>query len=104
MKTYTVEISKRAKADLTDYHNHIAADSPTNAKRWLEGALKKASSLAIFPLRCALISEARELNVELRETFYKSHRIIYKIDGDMVRIVTVYHGSRDRLTAEDLTE
>ena len=53
-----------------------------------------------------LADEASEVGFELRELLYRRYRyvyrILYRIDGDIVRIHRIRSAAQDRLTADDL--
>lgn len=84
--TYRVDIRQEAEAEIDAAFLYIYRDSPQNARRWLRGLYKAVDSLEMFPQRCGLARESQHLGVELRQYSYKSHRIIFKVDGDVVHV------------------
>jgi len=47
--------------------------------------------LKIFPESGRIVPEYN--NPAMREILYKNYRIIYRISGNVIEIITVYHGS-----------
>ena len=94
----------RAEADLDEYAAYIARDSVERAIHWLETARDVIRSLDEYPKRFSVIPESEDLGVELRDVIHYSHRIIYRVrdSKNTVEILRVYHGSRKRLTENDL--
>ena len=68
-------------------------------------------SLGEMPARCPLIPEAEEIGRDIRQLLYGKRsgirRIIFDIqeqsdEGPHVRVLRVWHGSRERLRGEDI--
>jgi hypothetical protein len=56
--------------------------------------------------RCGpLAEEAVEIGLDLREMLYRRHRFVYRIlytiEGDIVRIHRIHSASQDRLSSDD---
>lgn len=100
--TYRVEISKPAIEDALAAYAFIAKDSPTLAERWYLGLMDAIDALEKYPRRCRRATEADEFTVELRQLRYKSHRILFTIEGHSVRVQHVRHAARRRLRPEEL--
>ena len=58
-----------------------------------------------MPLRCVIAPESEELNVELRQLVYRSHRIIFRVvtNNRIVQVLRVYHRAREPLRLNDLS-
>ena len=82
--------SPRALERIADIANHIAEDRPDTAVRWVEGLFDAAKSLADFPHRGRRVPELNR--PEYRELLYRRYRVIYRVSGQRVNIVTVRHG------------
>lgn len=97
----TLALTTRAEEDILQAAGGIP--NPVVASRWLNRVLAHIARLADSAEWYGL---ADELGVELRETFFgkksSRYRIVYQIVGEVVRIITVRRGSRDRLTTDDL--
>jgi plasmid stabilization system protein ParE len=80
------------------------------AEKWLTGLFKAIFSLDEIPARCPVIDEAQELGFPARHLLYGKGRGVYRIvfhireDEQHVRVLRVWHGFRDAITAADLEE
>ena len=105
---FRVDITDLALEDAAEYTGFIrdANKEPEAAERWLHGLVRQILSLEDQPDRCALIPERHSFGVEIRHLIYFSHRIIFTVDHGrkVVMVYRVYHGSRKRLRASDLTK
>jgi len=79
----------------------IASDKPQAAKRWLEGLLTAVDRLASFPLSGKRLPELG--SSEYRQLTYRSHRVVYRIDGPVVAILTVRR-FKQQLRPDELRE
>jgi toxin ParE1/3/4 len=84
--------SKRARADLEAIGDYIAMDDPVAAERWVGKLMEKAKLAAQVPRLGRGVPElGRE---DLREVLLRSYRIVYRIRGDEVQVITVFEGHR----------
>src|SRR5436305_1066026 len=106
---YQVRLTAPAEADAYAAFERIRADAPTHAARWLNGFFNAVRSLA--RARCPLIAEAEDLHREIRQLLYGkgtgTYRILFDVEdesleGPRVRVLRVWHSSRDRIRMEDL--
>jgi plasmid stabilization system protein ParE len=65
----------------------IAQDKPEAAKRWLSGLFKAVGRLESFPRSGKRLPELP--SSQYRQLVYKSHRVVYRVSGDVVVILTV---------------
>ena len=96
-----VIIEPQAKADL----RHAVAwwsenRSKEQALRWYDGIRDAIDTLADHPQRCALARENPKSDNELRELHFglgsrPTHRVIFVIDPDAVRVLAVRHAAQD---------
>jgi plasmid stabilization system protein ParE len=97
--TYRVEIADQVDRDadaiLEWLHSQHATDA---AVAWFRGLGEAIDSLAQFPSRCPLAHEDREFDFEVRQLLYgrKPHiyRVLFTIEGDVVRVLHIRHGRR----------
>jgi plasmid stabilization system protein ParE len=82
----------RALARLRETTSYIAADDPAAAVRWVEGLFDAAARLADFPESGRLAPELEDRGV--RELVYGAYRVFYRIDAEVVLILTVRHASQ----------
>lgn len=81
-----------ARADLKAIHDHIARNSPQNAKAVVAGILQKADVLTELPYLGKAIPEINEDS--LREISAHSWRILYHLRQKQIFILAVVHKRR----------
>jgi plasmid stabilization system protein ParE len=84
--------SERAVADLIAIGEYIATDKPEAARRWVERLRHQASLAADSPLAGRRVPEIEHENV--RETFLRSYRIVYRVEAAGITVLTVFEGHR----------
>ncbi len=99
---YSVEFSFRARRDLDHIVAYIAANSPRNATRWRHRLYEKLRSLTTMPAACGLAPEDQVSGREIRQLLFGSYRVLFTIYETKVFILTVRHGARRFLTADEL--
>jgi plasmid stabilization system protein ParE len=83
-----------AQGDIDRIHSHIAAEHPLNAARFVARLVNEIRSLERLPERHPLALERSKHGFTLRQLVVASYRIIYRIEGDSVVVLTVRHGAR----------
>jgi plasmid stabilization system protein ParE len=107
---YRVSLAAPAEADAYAAFERIRATAPRHAEKWLTGLFEAIFSLDKLPTRCPAIPEAKELGFPVRHLLYGKgngiHRIIFHVQKDEqhVRVLRVWHASRDAITAADVEE
>jgi plasmid stabilization system protein ParE len=95
-RRFRVQWAEIAIRDLEEIVAFIALDSPTNAERVLERIERRASTLESTPERGRVVPElAREGMRNWREFVVKPYRLIYRIEGDTVTVLSLFDGRRD---------
>jgi addiction module RelE/StbE family toxin len=79
--------------DLRSIRDYIARDSEYYAADLVEQVIESVERLLRFPRMGRVVPEAQDDNI--RELVYRNYRIIYRIAGERIEILTVVHGSRD---------
>ena len=79
--------------DLRNLHSYIARDSEVYASSFVQRIILAVDKLSNFPRLGRMVPEAD--NEIIREIFYQNYRIIYRIKGELIEILTVIHGRRD---------
>jgi plasmid stabilization system protein ParE len=79
--------------DLRNLHSYIAKDSEVYASSFVERIILAVEKLANFPRLGRVVPEADEQTI--RELLYRNYRLIYRINGDLIEIITVVQGRRD---------
>lgn len=108
---YEVKLTSPAETDAYTAYEHIREQSPEAAEQWLIGPFQAIFTLSEMPRRCPMIPEADEIGREIHHLLYDkrtgTYHIIFDIDeeseeGPCVRVLRIWHGSRNRLRIEDL--
>lgn len=100
MIRYQVAWAITARDDLEAIAEYIADDNPIAALKFVERLESRAASLKTAPLRGRIVPELRWHGVmSLRELIEKPWRIIYRIEGQEVHVISVLDGRR---SLEDL--
>ena len=108
---YRINLTGPAEADAHEAFERIREVAPASADKWLRRLFAAIATLADMPERCPFIPEADELGHPARQLLFGKrtgqYRIIFDIqeeseEGPRVRVLRVWHGSRDALTASDV--
>ncbi len=82
-----------ALEDMNEIYSFISRDSNFYAKNVVQKIRERVLSIKLFPNRGRLIPEINDTNY--REIFQWRYRIMYKIAGDNIYILSIIHGARD---------
>jgi toxin ParE1/3/4 len=82
-----------AVADLTALRDYIARDSEHYARQFIARILQAVEHLESLPRMGRKVPEAADEDV--REILFQAYRIIYRISGEQVQVLSVLRGSRD---------
>lgn len=88
-----VILSARARQDIQDIGDFIAADSPRRAITFVLELQRSCLELAGYPLRFSTIDWFGA--GEHRRRVYGNYLIIYRVDADVLRVVRVISASVD---------
>ncbi len=88
----TAHWTLKALHRLQQLHDHIAADQPENAQRFVDRLTRRVEALAEHPLTGHIVEKYRRDDV--REIHEGRYRVIYRILPDRIDILTVRHGAR----------
>ncbi len=91
--------TEQAFARLAEIENYIAADSPAMAIRFVARLIQRTDLLARTPDMGRAVPELQES--KLRELIEGNYRIVYRVRGKTVQVLTVFEGHR-RFPADDL--
>ena len=106
---YRVELTDRARRDLSYLYARIDAAESSAAARWFNGFEEAVYALGHLPRRCPVAPEGRTAKRPLRHLLYGNkpnvYRAIYEIDevGKAVYILTIRHGAMDEARPNELT-
>lgn len=82
----------QALVDLRRIQLYIAQHSADAAERWVERLLQRTGQLTELPLSGRQVPELGRPDV--REVRVKTYRIVYRVDEDAIRVLTVFEGHR----------
>ena len=100
--TYQVELSIRAQTDIREAYDYIREHGPASPDAWKAGLDRKLTSLETFPESCSLALENELVPDEVRQTFYGPFRILFTIRGSKIYVITVRHGARRTMRADEI--
>jgi toxin ParE1/3/4 len=100
LKRFEVSLTEDAARDLEEIVDYIAAhDEPAKADHVLGGIADVVERLATLPERGSHPKELLALGVrDYRQTFFKPHRVIYRVVGQCVYVYLIADGRRDMQT------
>jgi len=87
-----VRWSPLASQRLIEIEEYIAEDSPEAAERFVEKLVEKGNSLPEHPDRGRLLPELH--GSQYRELVIDNYRLIYRVGGRHIDILTVFDGHR----------
>jgi len=87
-----VRWTPQAADDLEAVADFIATNSPYYARLFTMDVLAAVERLADFPNSGRVVPELKD--PAIREILFGSYRIVYRVKGDVVELLTVYHGAR----------
>lgn len=89
--------SPLSRNNLKRIFDYISTDSPKIARKFINNLVKQVKILEKFPFSGKKVSELK--STENREIIYKSYRIIYNVDENVVQIITIIHSKQDFFSA-----
>lgn len=89
---YEVVWSPRAVEDVEAIALYISADSTAYAAAVVKRILEATRKLSRFPFTGRVVPEFDDVNI--REQFAYSYRIIYRIQDETVTVAAVIHGKQ----------
>ena len=84
--------SPRSVADLEAIREHIASDSDLYAGLVVSRLVAAPGRLLQFPQLGRVVPEFGKPS--LRELIVRPYRLVYRLRGDVIEVVTVFHASR----------
>ena len=88
-----LEYSISAREDLKSIYNFIAFDSEYYAKKFIKEIRERIKVLKAYPESGRIIYPERYNG--LRQILFKSYRIIYIYEANVVSITSIHHQHRD---------
>lgn len=75
---------------VTEIAQYIAQHSPNSAQKWVESTFQVVERLEKFPKSGRIVPEIMQDN--FREIIHGNYRIIYRLQSEIVSILTLIHG------------
>jgi plasmid stabilization system protein ParE len=106
--TYRVVILARARHDVQEKYDWIAANSPDGAQRWLDRLEEAMETLRTNPFVAPLAPESRSFDIEIRHVLFRTrhgrpYRAIFTVIDDEVRILRVRGPGQGPLRSRDIS-
>jgi plasmid stabilization system protein ParE len=106
--THRVVIQRMALEDLLQSHARVAKHAPETAARWLERFQSALRNLDQNPDRFPLAPENGRVAREIREFLFGKRpnvfRVVFTIEGDLVRVLRIRRAQRRFLNRSELDE
>ena len=105
--TYKVSLSRRAELDREQAFDWYCANySEAYALRWFNGITLAMATLRRNPQRCHMANENDRFQFDVHEMIYgpkkNKHRILFRIDSDLVLVLHIRHSAQRDLSDDDL--
>jgi toxin ParE1/3/4 len=84
--------SSQSLEDMRNILAYIAKDAPFTAKRFAQRIESRVNRLSKNPFLGGYIAEVA--TKDYRELIQGNYRIIYRTDGQIVRVASIYHAAR----------
>lgn len=85
--------SREADENLVEIEEFIARDSVERAVRFVDNLIDHAEAiLADNPRSGRIVPEIG--NPDVRELIYRGYRVVYRLKGDLITILSVFEGHR----------
>jgi plasmid stabilization system protein ParE len=102
---FRVELSDQAQRDIATIYDWLQSQYAGDAGgRWFLALRAAVASLTNLPTRCPLAPENRDSPAEVRHLLYGRrphvYRILFAIEGDVVRVLHIRHGRRKPVRSE----
>ena len=82
----------QAADDLEAIAEYIASDSSHYAQLFVLKAVSLVEKLELFPQMGRIVPEKGDPTI--REILFGNYRIVYRIRGEIVELLTIYHSAR----------
>lgn len=99
---HSVVLTAEAKANIVAIADYIALDSLKYAQRWRQQLRERLHSLRNSPTRHEIAYPVSDVGIEVRQTFFGVYRVLYSIKANRVFIISIRHGAREPLTADEV--
>jgi toxin ParE1/3/4 len=84
--------TREALDKLTEIEEFIAQDSPQRAETFVSYLIERGESISKNPQIGRIVPEI--LNSDIREIIVRKYRIVYRVQKELIEILTVFEGHR----------
>ena len=84
--------TEQAVEKLEKYADYIAYDKPEAALKWAKKIQDSVENLKDFPMLGRKVPEIQRS--EIRELIIGEYRVIYRLETDLISIITIYHSKQ----------
>jgi len=106
--SFQIRLQRLAERDLLQAYQWAAEKAPTTATQWLDRFEESLRTLGKNPERCSLSQENKLTESEIRELHVGKlpnvYRVIFTIDGTIVRILRILRAQRQFLKKNQIIE
>ncbi|MDR2201409.1 MAG: type II toxin-antitoxin system RelE/ParE family toxin [Clostridiales bacterium] len=99
---YFLDIPAIVYRDISGIRDYIASDNPSAANRTAEKLFRAVEGLADNPLAYGELKKKFGIETDLRARLQKPYVVLFRIDGDTVKVYRVLDGRSDYLAALNL--
>lgn len=101
-------LQRLAVNDLDEAYHRAHMHAPTAATRWLNRFEASLTTLAENAERCPFAREHEKVDLEVREFLFgrkpSVYRVIFTIEGDLVRVLRILLAQRRFLTKQQISD
>lgn len=105
---YRVILSRRAVNDLDESYLWAVRHAPFTAAAWRARFYDKLQTLTKNPQRCGFARENRKVPIEIRQLLFGKrpniYRVLFTLDGGVVRILRIRRAQQRFLSRRELDE
>jgi toxin ParE1/3/4 len=87
-----VKWTDEALENLWKIEQYIGRNSPENAESFVNYLIEQGKTIALNPHMGRMVPEIS--NPEIRELIVKKYRIVYRVHGKEIKILTVFEGHK----------
>lgn len=104
--TFSIRLQRLARLDLWQAFEWAQERAPHTAERWFDRFRESIRTLAELPERRPLAVKTRRAGRDVHELLFGHRpnvfRVLYIIDGDIVRVLRIRRGQRRPLTKGEI--
>jgi toxin ParE1/3/4 len=87
-----LEWSPKSLQELEAIFEYIAKDSDEYARIFVKRIIEIVKTIPTFPMQGRIVPEFKDDRI--RERIFKNYRIIYRIQKNVIEIVSIFHNAR----------